>query len=107
MTRGWRVVAEDFIREIVTERGTNPIDPERGLGMGRVVFAATEEADLPAYASDIQSALEQDERVSSVDATVTLGPTGKLEVTINVDLAAGPSFRLVGPISVIRAELVS
>jgi len=107
VVRGWRCVADDAIRCLTTVRGTLLTDPEKGLGLTRVVFSPADAATIPAYADDIEAALGDDDRIASVDASVDVDEAGVLVVDVRIDLAAGPSFRLIGPVSDIQAELLS
>lgn len=107
LTRGLEAVIRDVYHMLVTVRGSLPADPEAGLGLLDLVLGETSTESLPAIAADIESELLKDDRVETVDATVTATPDGGLVIDIQVDLAAGPSFRLVGPISSVRAEMIT
>lgn len=107
LTRGLEAVIRDCYHALITERRSLPANPERGLGLLSLTFADTDTPNLPAIASDIESEYGHDDRIKSTEALVTLDATGVLVIDVAVYLAAGPSFRLVGPIGSVRAELIN
>lgn len=106
LDRGVAIVARDCIFALITERGSLPADPEKGLGLLSIVFDATDTASLPAIAPDIESEFAKDPRIDSTDATVEI-VNGVLVINAVVTMRSGPTFALIGPISDVRTEILS
>jgi len=104
--RGVNILARDLIFALLTERGSLPADPEKGLGLSSMLMAATDPAELPAIGPDIEAELLKDPRVSEVDATVGI-QGAELSIQIVVTPNAGPTFSLIGPLSAIRTEIIA
>lgn len=106
-TRGLESIIRDVYHMLVTVRGSLPVDPEVGLGLIDRVLTGVTADTIPAIATDIEGELAKDERIDSSDANVTIDANGGLVIDVQVVLAKGPSFRLIGPIGAVRAELIS
>lgn len=106
LDRGVAIVARDCIFALLTERGSLPADPEKGLGLLSIVFDATDTASLPAIAPDIENEFSKDPRIESTEATAEI-VSGVLTIRAVVTMRAGPTFALIGPISDVRMEILS
>lgn len=107
LTRGVESVVQDVYHALVTPRGTLPTDPEAGLGLIDLTLLPVSADEIPAIGSDIEGELAKDDRIRSSDAEVTIGEDGRIAINLFVQLEAGPSFRLVGPIADVRVEILN
>lgn len=106
LTRGLESVIQDTYHALITVRGTLPSDPEAGLGLIDRILDAGDIGEQPALGSDIEAELQKDDRIASSEATVTPDPSGLVVIDLVVTTAAGPTFRLVGPIASVRTEIL-
>jgi hypothetical protein len=108
MATGLEPLIQDVYHLIITERGTMPTDPEFGFGLADIILNSYGPDELPAIADQIETSLSEDDRIAS--ATVSIEIVDNV-VTMVVDVAANTEpptgFRLVGPLSELRAEVVS
>lgn len=106
VTRGLEAVIRDVYHLLITVRGSLPAKADLGLGLADLVLSGTSTETIPAIAADIESELGKDDRVASSEAIVTTDPSGGVIIDLTVTMAAGPSFRLIGPIGSISVEVL-
>lgn len=101
------VLIQDVYHLLTTRRGTMATKPDFGFGLSDEILAGRTPDTMPALASSIQSALEDDDRITLVDVDLTFEADGHVIITISIDATNGASFRLVGPLSSLTAELIN
>lgn len=101
------VLIQDVTHLLTTQRGTMATDAGFGFGLSDELLAGSTPASLPALASTIQSALEDDDRITTVDVDIAIVEDGRVLLTISIDASNGASFRLVGPLSALITELIT
>jgi phage baseplate assembly protein W len=108
LARGVRVLINDIRHLLLTERGTCWTDLDFGLGLGSYTLQGVSPRGLPAIESDIQEALDEDDRIGAATVDVQMRE-GRLFVSIDVVPAEEPAngFRLVGYVTDLREELLS
>lgn len=108
LARGVRVLMNDIRHLLLTERGTCWTDLDFGLGLGSYTLQGVSPLGLPAIESDIQAALDDDDRIASSTVEVQMRD-GRLFITLDVEVAAEPpqGFRLVGYVNDLREELLT
>ena len=108
MASGITVLVNDIYHLIITERGTLATDPDFGFGVTDELLSGLLDEDIPALADEIEAAILDDDRVS--DSTVTIARQDDvLVMDVYVLAATEPpdGFRLVGPLSDLRAEILA
>lgn len=101
------VLIQDVYHLLTTRRGTMATKPDFGFGLSDEILAGRTPDSMPALASSIQSALEDDDRIALVDVDMSFGEDGIVIFAISIDATNGESFRLVGPLSSLVVELTN
>jgi hypothetical protein len=108
MASGITVLVNDTYHLIITERGTVATNPDFGFGVTEELLSGLLDEDIPALADEIEAAILDDDRVS--DSTITIARQDDvLVMDVYVLAATEPpeGFRLVGPLSDLRAEILA
>lgn len=98
---GVELVAQDAIWRLKTPRAMGILGgdaPDYGLDLLEAIGSSDNEADAAALPERIRSELTKDERIASVDATVTrlvVGPSSEWDIRIACETDEGP-FEIVG-----------
>ncbi len=103
---GLAVLVQDIVHLLITVRGTNPRNPERGFGITQQVLSGYTQETLPALASSIESVLLEDERITDADVNADIS-TGTWVLDMRITTSNAESFSLVGPIGDLRLELTN
>lgn len=108
---GARLVGEAAFRRLSTPRGTlrgGDDEANYGLDLAEAIGSATTAATAAALPGQIEAELLKDERITSVDAQVTVtsnGPAQSWQVSISADTDVGP-FTLVLAVSGVTVSLL-
>lgn len=111
MVTGARLVAEAIYRRLTTPRGMlrgSDAEQNYGLDLSDLIGSATTKADIAALPGRIESEVMKDERMESVDVSITDTTDGvgkSFLVAITGVTGAGP-FELKVAISELTTELV-
>jgi hypothetical protein len=106
-----RLVAEACYRRLITPRGTlrgGEDEQNYGLDLVDLVGSVSTKADAAALPGRIQTELLKDERITSVDATITetkAGPAKAFAVAIEAQTDIGP-FTLKLAVSSVTIDLL-
>jgi hypothetical protein len=98
---GVELVAEDAVWRLKTPLAMGILEgdaPDYGMDLLEAIGSAETEADAASLPERIRAALKDDERIHTVDATVTRtveGPATAYDISIHCDTSEGP-FELVG-----------
>lgn len=98
---GVELVAQDAIWRLKTPRGMGILEadaPDYGIDLLEVIGSVETSDDVASLPGRIRNALKDDERILTVDSTVTAivnGPTTSYDIEIRCTTAEGP-FELVG-----------
>ncbi len=108
---GARLVAEAAYRRLTTPRGMlrgGEDEAEYGLDLTELIGSIATEADAAALAGRVRAELEKDDRIESVEVTVTAttdGPATAYVVAVKATTAAGP-FGLTLEVDAVSVELL-
>lgn len=111
LVRGTLVVAQALYRRLITPRGTLAYDLTYGLDVSGYIGATDPDRVRRTLPGMIRNELLQDDRVSSVDVTVTSFTASNGLASLTVDIAAtlsasGESFVLTVEASALTTSLV-
>lgn len=107
---GVELVAQDAVWRLKTPRAMGILEadsPDYGLDLLEAIGSVETEGDSAALPERIRGELTKDERILTVDATVTRtvqGPATTYDIAIHCDTAEGP-FDLVGTAADGRLDL--
>jgi hypothetical protein len=106
---GLRLVGEALYRRLITRKGYCPGAPDYGLRVADYLGTDTTPGDIIKLQGLIKQELRKDERIDSVDVTVTEtegdGTERTWTIQVNVWTGLGP-FRLVLAVSSVTTELL-
>lgn len=111
LVSGVRLVAEAAYRRVTTPRGMlqgGEDEANYGIDLADLIGSVVTTADAAALPGRIENELLKDERIESVDVTVTssvVGPSTSWQVTIEAQTSEGP-FSLVLAVSDVTVELL-
>lgn len=107
MVSGQGALVQDIYHMLTTEPGTMATNAEFGFGLTNEMLVGRDPLTMPALASSIQAALEDDDRIDSAEVALDFLADGSVNITIEIAPSRGPSFRLVGPLSSLLTELTN
>lgn len=111
LVTGTLLVAQALYRRLITPRGSLLYDLSYGLDLSEFVGEVGPELAAAALPGMIRNELTKDDRVSDVDATITVSTEGA-ETTLVIEIAAvladsGEEFSLTVAVSGVTTQLLN
>lgn len=99
------VVAQDAYHRLITPKGSLLDDPDWGIDILDFIHQPASAAYLASLPGIVRSELAKDDRIDSVEVTVTLQPSDSMRISVRGETADGPFDFVVG-VSASGTELV-